>query len=285
MNVIMFSGQGSQKVGMGKFYYDNFTVSRRVFEEASDLLSFDMAKLCFKDETGVLGQTEFAQPALLTAGIAAFRALSDEGLNAGLLMGLSLGEYTALVAAEILDFAGAVVLVHKRGLIMKQFAPPGGMLAVVGLDKIHLEEICKMAAPHGFAACANFNAATQIVISGEAAALDFCAAEVKKSGGKAIKLKVSGPFHTPLMAEASERFRQEMTELQIKSATTGVLPVISNVSADVLNSDDLKDLPAYLARHMTSPVLWADSIAKAKVLGGTVFRELGSGNTLERLVI
>jgi [acyl-carrier-protein] S-malonyltransferase len=281
----MFSGQGAQKIGMGKTYYDNFTISKRVFDEASSTLGFDVARLCFEDKNGLLNQTEFAQPALLTVGIAAFRALTDEGLQADLLMGLSLGEYTALTAAGILNFADAAVLVHKRGLIMKELAPPGGMMAVIGLNKNQLSEICKKAASHGygFAACANFNSETQIVISGETPALDFCAAEIKNLGGKAIKLKVSGPFHTPLMVAAAKRFAIETAALCRPSPA--VIGVISNVTADILSADDLNDLPAYLAKHMINPVLWADSIAKAKSLGGAVFKEPGSGNTLERLVI
>jgi [acyl-carrier-protein] S-malonyltransferase len=284
MNTILFSGQGSQKTGMGKTYYDNFAISRQTFEEASDALKFNMAKLCFEDKDGLLNDTEFAQPALLTAGIAAFRALISEGLKADLLMGLSLGEYTALAAAGALNFADAVVLVRRRGQIMKEFAPPGGMLAVIGFNKKQLEEICAKAASIGFAACANFNTTTQIVLSGENPALDFCAAEIKRLGGKSIKLKVSGPFHTKLMEAAAKRFAEDITLLPLVRPSSAITNIISNVTADILTTDDLNNLPAYFAKHMKSPVLWADSIIKAKSLGSTVFKELGSGNTLERMV-
>jgi [acyl-carrier-protein] S-malonyltransferase len=283
MNFVMFSGQGAQKAGMGKELYDNFAICRQTFEEASDALGFDMARLCFDGElsAGNLNQTEFAQPALLTAGISVFRLLQQEGLVKGGLMGLSLGEYTALVAAEVLDFAQGVALVHRRGQIMAELAAEGGMMAVMGLTRETLERICKEAQGHGFVACANFNTPEQIVISGEKPALDYCVQLVKAAKGKAIPLKVAGPFHTPLMEAAATAFKQEFAGLK---AGAPVLPIISNVTADVLGIDDFKDLPGHMARHMISPVRWTESVQKAATMDGTRFIELGSGNTLVNFV-
>ena len=278
MNVIMFSGQGAQKVGMGKDFYENFVVSRQTFEEASDAMGMDMAKLCFEDADGLLAQTQFAQPALVTSGIAAYRAILQEGISGDMLMGLSLGEYTALVAANVLDFAQTVKLVHRRGLLMTELAAPGGMMAVMGLGRDVVEEICARASCAGFVACANFNTPEQIVISGEKAALDACAPLIKEAKGKAIALKVSGSFHTKLMQRAADAFVAEMLGIVPKAAT---LPIISNVTADVLDADDLT---AHLGRHMTSSVFWADSVVKAKELGGRRFIELGCGNTLVNFV-
>jgi len=278
MNVIMFSGQGAQKAGMGKDFYDNFAVAKQTFEEASDALGMDVAKLCFEDADGLLAKTEYAQPALVTAGIAAYRSLQQEGVNADLLMGLSLGEYTALVAAEVLEFARTVKLVHRRGLLMTQLAAEGGMAAVMGLKRDVVEEICKKAQSAGYVACANFNTSEQIVISGEKAALDACVPLIKEAKGKTIALKVSGPFHTKLMQAAADAFVAEMADITPKTA---ILPIISNVTAYVLATDNLAQ---HLAQHMTGSVLWSDSVAKAKQLGGTKFIELGCGNTLVNFV-
>ncbi|MCL2575840.1 MAG: ACP S-malonyltransferase [Defluviitaleaceae bacterium] len=278
MNVIMFSGQGAQKAGMGKDFYNNFVIAKQTFEEASDALSFDVAALCFEDANNQLALTQFAQPALVTTGIAAYRVLQQEGITAGLLMGLSLGEYTALVAAGVLDFARCVKLVHKRGLLMTELAVQGGMTAVMGLGRDVVEQICEKASYVGHVACANFNTPQQIVISGEKAALDACIPLIKEAKGKAIPLKVSGPFHTKLMQKAADAFVLEMADITPKAAT---LPIISNVTADVLATDNLAE---HLSKHMTGSVLWDYSVVKAKEMGGTKFIELGCGNTLVNFV-
>ncbi|MCL2855829.1 MAG: ACP S-malonyltransferase [Defluviitaleaceae bacterium] len=276
MDVLMFSGQGAQKVGMGKGFYDQHAACRQVFEEASDALGLDVAKLCFEDGEK-LNLTQFAQPALVTVGIAALRAYELEGEQAGLLMGLSLGEYTALAAAEVLGFAETVKLVHKRGLLMAEFAKPGGMVAVMGIDRAVLEDICK-STHEGFVACANFNTPEQIVISGDKAALDYCVGKIKEAKGKAIPLKVAGPFHTPLMDIAAEKLKEAGSGLDL---TPPKLPIISNVTADVLTYEDLAN---HMATHMTSAVQWTNSVLKAKEMGGTRFIELGIGETLVNFV-
>ncbi|MCL2620580.1 MAG: ACP S-malonyltransferase [Defluviitaleaceae bacterium] len=277
MDVIMFSGQGAQKAGMGKAFYDEFAVCRQVFEEASDALGLDITKLCFEDADKQLALTQFAQPALVTAGIAMYRAYEQEGGKSGLLMGLSLGEYTALAAAEVLGFADTVKLVHKRGLLMAEFAKPGGMVAVMNLDRAVVEEICK-SAPEGFVAPANFNTPGQIVISGEKVALDYCASKVKEAGGKAMPLKVAGPFHTPLMDVPAEKLREEATGITVKC---GTLPIISNVNGNTLTYEDLA---GHMATHMISPVSWTTSVMRAVDLGGSRFIEMGVGETLVNFV-
>jgi len=277
MKAIMFSGQGAQKVGMGKEFYDNFAVCRRTFEEASEALGMDMAKLCF-EEKELLNQTEYAQPALLTAGISAYRLLAERRFVPDALMGLSLGEYTALTAAGVFNFADAVRLVHKRGKIMTQYAKEGGMLAAIGVDRDALEDICRKVADAGFVACANFNTPEQTVLAGEHAALDACVPLIKTAGGKAMPLKVAGPFHTPMMAEAAEKFSLELEQLSVKKA---VLPVISNVDAEPFPVDEYVDT---LTKHMMSPVRWTGCVEKAKSTGADTFVELGCGKTLVNFV-
>jgi len=276
MKVIMFSGQGAQKVGMGKDFYDSYPICKKTFDEASEAVGFDMAKLCFY-ENDLLNQTEYAQPALLTAGIAAYRLLLLQEEKPGLLMGLSLGEYTALTAAGVFDFADAVRLVHKRGNLMMEFAAEGGMMASMGVASSLLEDICRNAP--GFAACANYNTSGQTVLAGEHAALDACAAEIKKAGGKTIPLKVSGPFHTPLMNKAAQEFAHELKNIAARHDCE--VKVISNVDAETFDTKNYVDI---LTKHMTSPVRWVSCVEKAIAMGADTFIELGSGNTLVNFV-
>ena len=279
MKALMFSGQGAQKIGMGKDFYDNFDICRKTFDEASEALGLDMAALCF-EENDMLNQTAYAQPALLTIGISAYRLLKEKGFIPDILMGLSLGEYTALTASEAINFTDAVCLVRRRGQIMTEFAKPGGMVASVGLSKEVLEQICINAQNEdlGFAACANFNTHDQIVLAGEKTALDFCLTEIKKAGGKAIPLKVSGPFHTKLLNEAAEKFREELLKINV---LTPKFPIISNLTADIFK---VEDYAAHLMQHMISPVRWAESVEKAVSMGVDRFIELGSGKTLAGFV-
>lgn len=276
MKVIMFSGQGAQKVGMGKDIYESYPICRKTFDEASEAVGFDMAKLCF-DENDLLNQTEYAQPALLTVGIAAYRLLLSLEEKPDLLMGLSLGEYTALTAAGVFGFADAVRLVHKRGKLMTEFASEGGMMASIGIANSVLEDICQNVP--GFAACANYNTHEQTVLAGEHATLDACAAEIKKTGGKTIKLKVSGPFHTPLMGKAAEAFTHELNNIAANHDYE--VKVISNVDAEIFDTENYVDI---LTRHMTSPVRWVSCVEKTISMGADTFTELGSGKTLENFV-
>jgi len=276
MKVIMFSGQGAQKVGMGKDIYDSYPICKKTFDEASEAVGFDMAKLCFYDND-LLNQTEYAQPALLTVGIAAYRLLLLQEEKLDLLMGLSLGEYTALTAAGVFGFADAVRLVHKRGKLMAEFAAEGGMLASMGVASCVLEDICRNAP--GFAACANYNTPGQTVLAGEHAALDFCAAEIKKAGGKTIKLKVFGAFHTPLMNKTAQEFAHELQNIVARHDCEA--KVISNVDAEIFDAENYVDI---LTRHMTSPVRWVSCVEKAIAMGADTFTELGSGNALVNFV-
>lgn len=277
MKVVMFSGQGAQKIGMGKAFYDSFDLCRHTFEEASEALGMDMARLCF-EEKELLSQTEYAQPALLTAGISAYRLLTGQGFVPGLLMGLSLGEYTALTAAGVINFADALNLVHTRGKIMTQYAKDGGMLAAIGVDRHVLEDICQSVSHIGFAMCANYNTPEQTVLAGQHTALEACAAKIKDAGGKSMPLKVSGPFHTMLMQDAADRFMGTLSKVQVSEGDT---PVISNVSGDIFPP---AQFAATLNRHMTSPVRWTECVEKAIAMGADTFVELGCGKVLVNFV-
>jgi len=269
----MFSGQGSQKIGMGKEFYDNFDIARKTFDEASDTLDFDVAALCF-EQNDQINQTAYAQPALLTASIAAYRLLQTSGFVPDAAMGLSLGEYSALCAAGVIEFADAVKLVHRRGKIMAEFAKPGGMVASMGLGRDVLEQICQNAADTGFVACANFNTTEQIVLAGEHNAIKFCTAEIKKAGGKAIPLKVAGPFHTPLLADAAAKFNEELLQMCFAPP---IMPVISNLTAEMFH---VEHAVKNLTQHMISPVRWVECVEKAVSMGVDTFVELGCGRTL-----
>jgi len=260
---------------MGKEFYDESPICRAVFDEASEAVGFDMPKLCF-EENELLNRTEYAQPALLTAGVAAYRLLIQREETPDILMGLSLGEYTALTATGFFDLADAVKLVHKRGKIMTEYATPGTMLASIGVAGNVLEEICRSVT--GFAWCANYNTPQQTVLAGEHTALDECAAEIKKAGGKTIPLKVSEPFHTPLMNKAAEKFAEELNDISVRRDRTNI---ISNVDAEIFDTENYVDI---LTRHMTSPVRWVGCVQKAISMGADTFIELGSGKTLESFV-
>jgi len=274
----MFSGQGSQKLGMCKDIYDNFYAFRQTVEEASDALGFDVAKLCFEDGEA-LSKTEYAQPALVTMGIASYRLLEKEGFKSKFFMGLSLGEYTALVAAGIMDFSKTLQLVHKRGLLMNQHAKAGSMAAVMA-DVDVVEDIVKANQTHGTLVCANYNTPMQTVISGEKAAVDAALAQIKgMKEAKAVPLKVAGPFHSPLMVEAAIRLKEEIEGVVPAGFVAG--PVISNVDAEVLATGDLKQ---QLFDHMVGPVHFWQSLRKVKDLGIRRAMELGSGDTLVKFV-
>lgn len=279
----VFPGQGSQAVGMGKDLFDNFAAARATFEEADEALGFPLAAMCFEGNEEDLQLTANTQPAILTTSVAAFRAMKSEGYpDPAFVAGHSLGEYSALVAAGVLDFADAVRTVRKRGTYMQEAVPigVGAMAAILGLDVETVEQGCFEAAEGEICSPANINSPSQIVIAGNAEAVDRACEILKAKGAKrAIKLNVSAPFHCDLMMPAQERLALDLEDLSYGNV---VAPVVHNVDAEP-NKDSSKVAEA-LTRQVSSPVKWLQSIQKLRSLGVEKFVEVGPGKVLTGLL-
>lgn len=275
-----FPGQGSQYVGMGKDLFEAYQSARLVFEEASDVLKYDIGKLCFEGPESELLITSNTQPAILTASVACLRVLQEQGIEPSAVAGHSLGEYTALVAAEAVSFADAVKTVWHRGQFMQECTSAGGgMAAILGLDRESVTLACSEASDVGLVMVANFNCPGQIVISGEEAALQKAMKLAVEYGAKrAIPLQVSGPFHSTLMKEAGARLAEVLNSIQIQ---TPVYPVVANVTGQVIASaGDIKEL---LVKQVSSSVLWEDSVQRMQEMGINTFIEIGPGKVLTGL--
>ena len=274
----LFSGQGAQYEGMGKELYDVYPVVRETFEEASDTLGYDVAALCFEPNDR-LNLTEYTQPAILTVSTAFYKVACQEGLKPDAALGLSLGEYTALVASGALSFKEAVSLVQKRGRFMTQAAPfgSGKMVAVMNAAVEDIEAACVQAAAETkkIVVPANYNTPQQIVIGGESEAVDQAVAILQEKGvRRMIPLNVSGPFHTPILAPAAKELEQELAHIEFSTMT---IPVVANTTAKVMQEDEIKTL---LERQVMSPVRFYESIATLQTLGITEYIEVGPGKVL-----
>ncbi|KPV54211.1 malonyl CoA-ACP transacylase [Kouleothrix aurantiaca] len=278
----VFPGQGSQHVGMGRDLYDASAAARAVFEQADAALGFSLTQLCFEGPEAALTATENAQPALLACSIAALAALREAGYTAepALVAGHSLGEYSALVAAGALDVATALRLVRRRGELMAE-AHQGGMAAVIGMSEDALEAVCADASEsHEPVVIANYNSPGQLVISGATAAIERASALAKARGAKrALPLKVSAAFHSPLMRAAAEGLAPAIAEAAIADAR---VPVVSNVLASPLS--DARQLHAELVAQVTSPVRWIASVQYMAAHGVDSFLEIGPGTVLTGLI-
>lgn len=272
----LFSGQGAQYVGMGQELYQQESSVQQTFTEASEMLGYDMTELCFT-ENDRLNQTEYTQPAILTVSVAFWRLLKEKGLQADASAGLSLGEYSALVASGALDFQTAVALVQKRGKFMANAAPQGvgKMVAVMNTPAETIEAICKEASQVGIVSPANYNTPQQIVIGGEVAAVDQAVQLLQAAGAKRmIPLNVSGPFHTKLLEPASKQLAQELAKIEIKDLQ---VPVISNTTAKPMKQEQVKEL---LEKQVKSPVRFYESIEQLKQMGIEQMIEIGPGKVL-----
>jgi [acyl-carrier-protein] S-malonyltransferase len=268
---------------MGKDMADNFPAARQVFEEANDALGFDLATLCYNGPEDELKLTTNTQPAILTVSTAALRVLEQEsGLCPAYVAGHSLGEYSALVAAGALSFADAVRTVRQRGAFMQEAVPVGvgAMAAILGLDTVELEAVCREAAQGQVVSPANFNSPGQVVIAGHATAVERAIELAKAKGAKrAMPLPVSAPFHCSLMLPAGERLREVLAGIAVGPLRT---PVVSNVEA-APNSDAgrVKEL---LVAQVSAPVRWDESVQKMAELGVERFIEIGPGKVLAGLI-
>lgn len=279
---LVFPGQGSQSVGMGRAFYDAVPEIRKVYEGAAAILGYDIAALCFDGPADRLNLTEYTQPALLTVSIAALRAFEPAGIRVTAVAGHSLGEYSALVAAGGLTFETAVSLVQKRGRYMAEAVPAGRGLvaAVLGVSKEVVIEACREATSVGVVAAANFNCPGQIVIAGDKAAVERAIESVKKKGcRKAIPLPVSVPVHTPLMQCAADRLAQDVEGAMWSDLK---MPLVNNAEAKPLRV--AAEARASVIRQLPSPVLWEDSIKVMQGMGVKSFIEVGPGTVLTGLV-
>ncbi len=285
----IFPGQGSQYVGMGKDLYDNSAEAKTVFDQAEKILpGLSLKKLCFEGPIEKLTETANSQVAILVTSIAALQALGAVGtaqcavptLKAGLVCcaGLSLGEYSALVASGALEFQDAVRLVRRRGELMEEAARnnPGTMASILGMSAEDLKEVCMEAG----AEIANLNSPGQIVISGKIEPVKKAMVLAEKKGAKkAILLNVSGPFHSSFMKEAALEFKEELDKTKFSSPK---VPIVSNVTADYEKSP--VDIKENLVKQLYSPVRWEESIIKISQDGCGTFLEIGPGKVLKGLL-
>jgi [acyl-carrier-protein] S-malonyltransferase len=280
---LLFPGQGSQRVGMGRDLAIEFQTAKRTYEEADDALGFAISKLCWDGPEDDLTLTQNTQPAILTTSIAVFRVLRERGLTFDVVAGHSLGEWSALVAAGALSLREAVKLTHLRGQFMQEAVPVGvgAMAAIMGLTLEKVREVCAKASTAGEAVePANLNGGGQIVISGHTSAVDRAIPEAKAAGAKiAKKLSVSAPFHCSLMQPAQQRLSVAIADVV---ASVPSVPVVANVTAEP--TSDPGQIKELLIRQVTAPVRWEESIQAIAKLGVTKAYELGSGAVLKGLV-
>jgi [acyl-carrier-protein] S-malonyltransferase len=274
----LFPGQGSQAVGMGKELADNYEVARRTFEEADEALGYKLSQLCFEGPEEKLKLTEITQPAILTASIAAWRVLQEKGLRPDFVAGHSLGEYSAHVAAGTLTFADAVRTVRNRGKYMQEAVPVGvgAMAAILGMPLEKVVEVARDAAQGEVCQAANINSPEQIVISGNAGAVERAIQLATERGAKkAVSLPVSAPFHCALMQPAQDRLAADLAALQFQNPSC---PVVYNVDAAVVTSAEAaRDA---LIRQVTGAVRWEPSVRLLIDKGASLFVEVGPGKVL-----
>ncbi len=279
---LIFPGQGSQYIGMGKGLYDNFNEARYVYEEANEALSMNLSDLIFYGKEEDLIKTEITQPAILTTSIAILRCLEKEGISSQYTAGLSLGEYSSVVYADSIEFFDGVKIVRERGKFMQEAVAPGvgAMAAILGLDEDKLGLVLEAAEPYGILEIANYNSPGQIVISGELKALELACETAKNLGAKkVVKLKVSAPFHSSLLNDAGRRLEEEFSKYKFRGLDKNL---VSNVDAKLVqNKDELKEK---LVRQVSSSVLWQQSVEFMINEGIDTFVEVGPGKSLTAFV-
>jgi [acyl-carrier-protein] S-malonyltransferase len=277
-----FPGQGSQAVGMGRAFHEASRAARAVFEESSDALGMDIARLCFDGPEEALQLTANTQPAVLTVSVAAAAALGERGLAPVVVGGHSLGEYSALVVSGALAFRDAVRAVRQRGEFMQEAVPvgTGAMAAILGLDLEIVEEICREAQAGEVVEVANINSPVQVVVAGHRGAVERAVALAAARGGRrSVLLPVSAPFHCRLMAPAAERLRTVLDGIAVAAPTT---PIVRNVDAGLTRGAE--EVRPFLVRQVTAPVRWTDCIRRMAAEGCRTFLEVGPGKVLSGLL-
>lgn len=272
---VIFPGQGAQYVGMAKDFYDSFEDSKKVFDEADDVLDIELKKICF-EENDDINKTEYTQPAMVAAEVAIYEHLKNAGLKADVFAGLSLGEYSALVAAGAMTLADGIKTVRRRGILMQNEVPlgMGGMAAVIAMDADKIAEICENTP--GKVQIANYNCPGQIVISGEAEAVKAASAALAEAGAKrVIPLNVSGPFHSQMLVPAGEKLYDFLQGVDV---VEGFAPYYCNADAEEIT--DAAKVKELLKRQVYSSVRWQQTIENMIADGVDTFIEVGPGKTL-----
>ena len=270
----IYPGQGAQKAGMGKDFYENSPLARDIYDQASECLKLDMRALCF-EENDLLDQTEYTQAAMVTTCLAMTAVLNEQGAEADVTAGLSLGEYCAIAEAGAMDLLDAIRLVRVRGQLMQHTVPTGegAMAAVLGMDADQIDAVIE---PIANVTVANYNCPGQIVITGGTAGIEQASKTLKEAGAKrVVSLNVSGPFHSPMLRSAGEKLGKELLTVQLGELK---IPYVTNVTAEyVTDSSEIREL---LTRQVYSPVRWEQSIRKMIAQGVDTFVEIGPGRTL-----
>lgn len=270
----VYPGQGAQKAGMGKDFYENSPLARDIYDRASECLELDMRALCF-EENDLLDQTEYTQAAMVTTCLAMTAVLNEQGAEADVTAGLSLGEYCAIAKAGAMDLLDAIRLVRVRGQLMQHTVPTGegAMAAVLGMDADQIDAVVE---PIANVTVANYNCPGQIVITGGTAGIEQASKALKEASAKrVVPLNVSGPFHSPMLRSAGEKLGKELLTVQLGELK---IPYVTNVTAEyVTDSSKIREL---LTRQVYSPVRWEQSIRKMIAQGVDTFVEIGPGRTL-----
>lgn len=270
----VFPGQGAQKVGMGKEFYENSPIAKEIFDKASEAVGLDLKALCFEENEDI-NITEFTQVALLTTSVAIMEVLRDKGIHPDVAAGLSLGEYCALVAADSMNYIDAAKAVRKRGIFMQEEVPTGvgGMAAVMGLDAAQIEDAIRGIDE---VQVANYNCPGQIVISGKKEAVEEGAEKCKEAGAKrTVMLNVSGPFHSDLLKGAGTKLQAVLDEIEIKKPE---IPYVANATAEYVTEQ--ADILPLLVKQVSTSVRWQQSVERMVADGVDTFIELGPGRTL-----
>ena len=280
----LFPGQGAQSLGMGKDIYEKYDVANEVYRKVQELTGIDVAKITFENEE-LLNQTQYTQICILTMSLAILEILKQNGIQADVASGLSLGEYTALINSEALNFEDGIKLVKKRGEYMQKLVPEGEwlMAAVLGMEEEKVIEVCKLAnekSAENFVVPVNFNCPGQIVISGNKAGVETAEVIAKEQGARKVReLKTSGPFHTEKLKEASEALKKELGKVEFNKFNNTVIKNIDGT--EYKETDDIRDI---LAKHIISPVKFTAVLQKMLDMGVDTFVEVGPGKTLSGFI-